>query len=82
VGGASGSFKISTTEVRGQREGELNENYEMHFFRRNAEKQEPTPDSERFPLFQSKWRPEAFLDLLGASADFKKPLPDTNNASL
>jgi hypothetical protein len=47
-----------------------------------AEKQEPTPDSERFPLFQSKWRPEAFLDLLGASADFKKPLPDINNASL
>jgi len=47
-----------------------------------AEKQRPTPDSERFPLFQSEWRPEAFLDLLGVSTDFKKPLPDTNNASL
>jgi hypothetical protein len=31
-------------------------------------------------LLQSKWRPETFLDLLGASADFKKLLPDKYNA--
>jgi len=33
-------------------------------------------------LLQSKWRPKTFLDLLGASADFKKLLPYMYNAPL
>jgi hypothetical protein len=36
----------------------------------------------KFVLLQSKWRPKTFLDLLGASAGFKKLLPDVNNAPL
>jgi len=47
-----------------------------------ATDKEHTSDSRRFALLQSKWRPKTFLDLLGTSADFKKLLPDTDNAPL